>query len=288
MNSRDILKITLNLVIIYVIGGVLIAAVYATTSPIIFKIEKRAKEQKLNRMLPVHLIVNSPAAAEPGIEKLLPREASVEKKELPGGTVNVQAVVEGKAVEGLLKKLRKAGATEVVEYSPNKPVKVADWMPWGKHAEVYEVREGGELKAYIVETRGKGYSSIMPIYVAVSPDLVVQKIRVLSHGETPGLGDEIMEDWFHNQFAGKDLDHLVVIKGETEDKIQAITGATISTRAVTNGVRDAILLLEEQYWGEKVHYTWAAGSGFAKLGETSGGAGKGSEGAGQSEGNNEH
>jgi len=284
MNSRDILKITFNLVIIYVIGGVLIAAVYATTSPIIFQIEKRAKEQKLNRMLPVQLIINSPDADETAIEKLLPAETNVEKKELSGGMVNVRAVVDGSAVEGLLKKLRKAGATEVVEFSPNKPTKVADWMPWGKHAEVYEVREGGELKAYIVETRGKGYSSIMPIYVAVSPDLVVQKIRVLSHGETPGLGDEIMEDWFHNQFVGKDLDHLIVIKGETEDKIQAITGATISTRAVTNGVRDAILLLKEQYRGEEVQYTWATGSGYAKLGQESQGTG----GAGQSEGENEH
>lgn len=285
MNSRDILKITANLVIIYIIGGVLIAGVYATTSPIIFQIEKRAKEQKLNRMLPVHLIINSPAADAPDIEGLLPTEADVEKQELPGSMVNIRAVVEGSTVKRLLKRLRKAGATEVVEFSPNKPAKVADWTPWGKHAEVYEVREGGELKAYIVETRGKGYSSIMPIYIAIAPDLVVQKIRILSHGETPGLGDEIMEDWFHNQFMGKDLDHLVVIKGETEDKIQAITGATISTRAVTQGVRDAILLIKEQYRGEEVQYTWATASGFAKLGEE---AGEGSEGAGQSEGNNEH
>lgn len=277
MNGRDMLKITLNLVIIYVIGGLLIAGVFAKTSPIIFMIEKKAKERKLNRMLPVHLIVNSPAAGIPDITKALPEEAEVQKKELAGGTVNIRAVVDGKKVDRLLKKLKKAGATELVEFSPNKPAKVADWEPWKKHAELYEVREGGTLRAYIVETRGKGYSSIIPVYVAVSPDLVVQKINVLSHGETPGLGDEIMEDWFQTQFEGKDLEHLEVIKGETEDRIQAITGATISTRAITQGVRDAVLLLKERYGGEEVAYTWGPESGYKEPVEEAGGSGEGNE-----------
>jgi electron transport complex protein RnfG len=273
VNSKDILKITLNLVIIYVLGGLLIAGVFAKTSPIIFLIEKRAKEKKLNRMLPVHLIVNSPAAGVPDITKVLPEGAEVEKKELAGGTVNIRAVVDGKRVEKLLKKLKKAGATELTEFSPNKPMKKADWEPWKKHAELYEVREEGELRAYIVETRGKGYSSIIPVYAAVSPDLVVQKINVLSHGETPGLGDEIMEDWFQAQYEGKDLEHLEVIKGETEDRIQAITGATISTRAITQGVRDAVLLLKEQYGGEEVAYTWGAESGYKEPVEEAEGSG---------------
>jgi hypothetical protein len=43
----------------------------------------------------------------------------------------------------------------------------------------------------------------------------------------------------------------VVIKGETEDKIQAITGATISTRAVTEGVRLAVEMIKEKPAGEE-------------------------------------
>jgi electron transport complex protein RnfG len=85
------------------------------------------------------------------------------------------------------------------------------------------------------------------VLVAVGPDFAVKKINVLHHAETPGLGDEIEAEWFKKQFEGKDLEHLEVIKGETEDKIQAITGATISTRAVTNGVKDAVAMLKERY-----------------------------------------
>ena len=52
---------------------------------------------------------------------------------------------------------------------------------------------------------------------------------------------------FLDQFKGKALQQLVLIKGETKENIQAITGATISSRAVTNGVRDAVQMLVDKY-----------------------------------------
>jgi electron transport complex protein RnfG len=78
----------------------------------------------------------------------------------------------------------------------------------------------------------------------------VQKINILGHGETPGLGDEIETDWFKDQFKGKSIEHLKVIKGDTKEDIQAISGATISTRAVSedavkNGVAFLIKTVKE-------------------------------------------
>ena len=74
---------------------------------------------------------------------------------------------------------------------------------------------------------------------------------MLHHAETPGLGDEIQKDYFKNQFKGKSIDNLVVVKTETPDKIQAITGATISSRAVTeDGVRKGVEMLKEKLSGE--------------------------------------
>jgi Na+-translocating ferredoxin:NAD+ oxidoreductase RnfG subunit len=52
---------------------------------------------------------------------------------------------------------------------------------------------------------------------------------------------------FLGQFKGKSLQQLVLIKGETRENIQAISGATISSRAVTNGVKDAVQLLVDRY-----------------------------------------
>lgn len=199
MSGKDILKITLNLVVIYVIGGLLLAGVFAKTSPIIFKKQQEEKAAALKAMEPT---------------------ATEDPKE------------EGK------------------------------WEPWGKHGAFYSLKGPEGPLGYIVETFGKGYSSYISILVATDNDLNVKKINILSHGETPGLGDEILADWFTKQFVGKGLDHLVVIKGETKDDIQAITGATISTRAVTNGVKDAVQMLKAtKEQGFTPHYTWGHAGG---------------------------
>jgi electron transport complex protein RnfG len=207
MTGKDMIKITINLVVIYVIGGLIMAFVYAKTSPIMFIKAKEEKEAALKLMMP---------------------EAD---------------------------KIASLGA----------------WEPHEKHAEYYAARKCGELKTvsvkdektgkmkeekecvdpqdigYIVEGFGKGYSSYIHILASVDKDFVVKKISILGHGETPGLGDEIQKDYFLEQFEGKTVDTLVVIKGETPDKIQAITGATISSRAVTeDGVRNGVKLLKEK------------------------------------------
>jgi major membrane immunogen (membrane-anchored lipoprotein) len=49
-----------------------------------------------------------------------------------------------------------------------------------------------------------------------------------------------MEGWFLERFLGKTLDTLVVVKNETDTEVQAISGATISSRAVNKGVRAGV------------------------------------------------
>lgn len=256
MDIKEIIKISFNLMIIFLVGGLMIGGLYSVTSPIIFQKNKEEKEQALSRMLKVHLKMKAEDTG--ALKDAMPEGATVFEE----GDGVLDIVIEGSEInKKLLKGFKKAGALEMEEYSDNKPEKIGDWSPWHKHAEFFKVEEGGKLKAYIVQTFGKGYSSYINIFVAVSPDHVVQKMNVLAHGETPGLGDEILLDWFKKQFEGKDLDHLVVIKGETDDKIQAITGATISTRAVTNGVRDAIEMLMKYESGEFVPHAAEEGGG---------------------------
>jgi electron transport complex protein RnfG len=95
------------------------------------------------------------------------------------------------------------------------------------------MKKGGDTIGYVIQSFGKGYSSYINTFIATDKDFRVQKINILGHGETPGLGDEIETDWFKTQFKDKTLEHLKVIKGETKEDIQAISGATISSRAVT-------------------------------------------------------
>jgi electron transport complex protein RnfG len=248
VTGKDIVKITINLVVIYVLGGLLLAGVYAKTSPVIFIKNKEEKEAALQKMMPAHLKITAPSEAVEKVLGLLPEGAEPGKSEEAGAVVmDFEHDLYQEETAKLMKKLKKAGSTALEEYSENKVVKVGDWEPLHKHAEHYKVTKGEELSGYIVETYGKGYSSYINVLVAVGMDFKVRKINVLHHGETPGLGDEIELAWFKDKFKGKDAEHLEVIKGETEDKIQAITGATISTRAVTNGVRDGVEMLMKKY-----------------------------------------
>ena len=184
MTGKDIIKITLNLMVIYIVGGFLLAWVYATTSPIVYKKTQEEKQAALKEMMP-------------GVQKI---------------------------------------------------DKEGDWQtPEGHHSEYYAGRNGAESQGYVVETFGKGYSSFIDIMASVGQDMKIRKIKILHHGETPGLGDEVEAPWFTKQFEGKGLDQMKVIKGETTENIQAISGATISSRAATRGVQYALELLKQKY-----------------------------------------
>ena len=74
--------------------------------------------------------------------------------------------------------------------------------------------------------------------VGIDKNNKITGIEVISQQETPGLGAKIKESSFLQQFIGKTLEELKIKKDG--GKIDAVTGATISSRAVTNGVRQAI------------------------------------------------
>lgn len=94
--------------------------------------------------------------------------------------------------------------------------------------------------AYIVPVETKGYGGKIKMLVAVSADGLVIDYKILAHNETPGLGDNALKANFRKQFMQKKYDELILTKAGEEGKIQAIAGATITSRGVTNGVKDAV------------------------------------------------
>lgn len=177
ISTRDMVKISLNLVVVYVVGGALLAAVYVNTSPIIYK--NSIKEKKA------------------ALEKIMPEANRIEKQ--------------------------------------------GDWAIHEKQAEYFIAKKDSLVCGYLIESYGKGYAGLIHVLLAVDTAGKVKRISILSHGETPGLGDEIETGWFKNQFAGKVSGQMKVIKGLTQENIQAISGATISSRAVTeDAVKSAL------------------------------------------------
>ncbi|MBP2649609.1 MAG: rnfG [Firmicutes bacterium] len=112
-------------------------------------------------------------------------------------------------------------------------------------ADWYKAVKDGKVIAYVVPAESKGYGGAIKMLAAVTPDAKTIDYKVLSHNETPGLGDGMSKPKFRNQFGGKVADELVVVKTPTDNNIQALTGATITSRAVTKGIKEAVEAVSE-------------------------------------------
>lgn len=113
----------------------------------------------------------------------------------------------------------------------------------GLVAEVYEGKSNNEVVGYTVKTLPKGYGGKIELIVGISKDGNITGIDIGSMSETPGLGSKAAEPVFKDQFSGKATkNELNVVKGKVsgDNEIQAISGATITSKAVTKGVNAAI------------------------------------------------
>ena len=103
-----------------------------------------------------------------------------------------------------------------------------------------------ELIGYAVRVITTGYGGEIQLLVGLSPGLKeIVGMEVVEHLETPGLGAKITASSFQQQFEGLNpAEDLSFVKNEEpdteENEIQAISGATISTRAVVNGINDDV------------------------------------------------
>ena len=112
---------------------------------------------------------------------------------------------------------------------------------------VYRARKDGKPVSLVIETIAPdGYNGTIRLLVGINIDGSLSGVRVISHRETPGLGDAIDEtrsDWIH-VFDGKSL-HNPEAAGWAVSKdggaFDQLTGATITPRAVVKAVRNALL-----------------------------------------------
>lgn len=117
--------------------------------------------------------------------------------------------------------------------------------------EVTEGKDGSEIKGYTIKVAPKGYAGAIEMTVGISTEGKVTGIKILNHSETPGLGAVATEPSFYGQYKDKKATQLEVVKGQAsaDNQISAITGATITSRAVTNGVNEAIKFYDSKLKG---------------------------------------
>lgn len=132
--------------------------------------------------------------------------------------------------------------------------------------------QDGAVAGYVVEGSTPGYKTWIRYFIAIDARFGVQGLEVIEHEEDPGLGAEITQRYFKNQYAGRrfeQIDAIEVIKDplpndwrkrleqlgdmdldswvrenraeiDAHPQIHAITGSTISSVAVTNGVKRSL------------------------------------------------
>ena len=134
-------------------------------------------------------------------------------------------------------------------------------MPAGENFDTFELKENEFVSdvqkatdksgtvGWCLTVGSKGYGGVVTFIVGITKDGAVKAINILNHSETPGLGAKSTEPEFYTQFNDKDKLPLKVVKGaaSSPDEISAISGATITSNAVTSGVNAAV-----EYWNENL------------------------------------
>jgi electron transport complex protein RnfG len=130
------------------------------------------------------------------------------------------------------------------------------------------VTDNGNRVGYLLGGKFQGFKTFVNVMLAVDPTFSLIGLEILEHEEDPGLGAEIEQDYFKNQFKGKPFealkkidvvkapipaDYLKALNGKVSEEdvlkfreqykdkdIYALTGATISTKAVAEGVKSIV------------------------------------------------
>ena len=113
---------------------------------------------------------------------------------------------------------------------------------------------------YIFTTSEKGYGGEVSVMTAIDTDGNIKAVSVLdASNETPGLGQNVTKSGFYSQYSGLSGEISVVKSGADSEnnEIDAVTGATISSRAVTAAVNRALQNFSE-YSSETFKETEAA------------------------------
>lgn len=132
----------------------------------------------------------------------------------------------------------------VVNEFDNNPFdeKMIIYTPGKKHKlELYPARKEGVVNSFAVKTYSNaGFGGRLELIVGFYIDGSIKGFRVIEHHETPGLGSKINEPRFQEQFNGFNPNKQKFKVRQDGGEIDAVTAATISSRAVINAVQRAV------------------------------------------------
>lgn len=112
--------------------------------------------------------------------------------------------------------------------------------------EMYAAFRGEQFVGVAIKVvDGGGFGGEVAFMVGLDPEGKVHALRVLEHKETPGLGTKLSEQKFSSQFSGLQIPAGGLLVTKDGGTIEAITGATISSRTATRSATKAAQLLRK-------------------------------------------
>jgi len=116
----------------------------------------------------------------------------------------------------------------------------------GDSLEIYPAKKDSVVVGYAINTFTKnGFSGNISLMAGFSPDGTIINITVLEHKETPGLGTKMTEPKFKDQFNDKNPEEYKMKVKKDGGQVDAITAATISSRAFCDAVQRAYNTLQK-------------------------------------------
>ena len=105
----------------------------------------------------------------------------------------------------------------------------------------YVAKNGENVLGHCIEVAPNGFGGPISMIVGIDPNGAVTKVAIVNMSETSGIGTKTRDEGFLSQYSG----HASQITASTkttigENEISAITGATVSSKAVTSGVNTAL------------------------------------------------
>jgi electron transport complex protein RnfG len=146
---------------------------------------------------------------------------------------------------------------------------------------MFVASRGGRPAGFVVQGETRGYKAPIRLFVAMKPDFEIVDMRIIETTDDPGLGAEVAQPWFREQYVGRTAEELAnldvtkdpmpedwkaslvalakrapdgparhgaLLERERHKPIYAVTGATISSRAVTEGVRKTVDHFRRRWW----------------------------------------
>jgi electron transport complex protein RnfG len=268
-SGREMVVIAAGLTAVCLVAAMILGGLYFVTQP--------AKEHNLHmreEAMIRGLLGLSPQARIQEVRRYLKREGNDTQVVYLTGKKLAQLELDGKevAVLAVPDDVATAGSAEVKDEWVTKQIKVANPEHFKYAGRFFVGIEGSQPVGYVVEGVTLGFKTWIRFFMAIDSGYTIQGVEIIEHEEDPGLGAEIVQRYFKNQFAGRslaDIEKISVIKDPLpkdwqtaleqlgdmpfrpwaekyremlpkNPNIYAITGSTISSTAVTVGVKAAL------------------------------------------------